>query len=94
MSVTRINEFHAAPDKARALHDFLSGVIHIIRDAPGCRSVELFVGQDDESYLAIIEAWESVEAHQAAASRIPPARLAEVQPLLAEPPKGRYYRHP
>ena len=26
------------------------------------------------------------------AGRVPPAKLAEVQPLLAEPPKGRYYR--
>jgi quinol monooxygenase YgiN len=94
MSVTRINEFHAAPDKARALHDFLSGVIHIIREAPGCRSVELLVGHDDEAQLAIIEVWDSIDAHRASAARIPPAKLAEVQPLLAAPPRGQYYRHP
>ena len=92
MIITRINEFHAAPGKARALHDFLASVIGMIREAAGCQSVELLVGHDAEEHLAIIEVWESVEAHRAAASRVPPAKLAEVQPLLAEPPKGRYYR--
>lgn len=91
MLITRINEFHAASEKAHALRAFLSDVIDLIRDAAGCRSVELLVGHDDDSRVAIIEVWESVDAHRAAASRIPPAKLAEVQPLLAEPPKGRYY---
>ena len=92
MTITRINEFRAAAGKAEALHTFLASVLTLIRDADGCRSVELFVGHDDPSYLAIIEVWDSVESHQAAAGRVPPAKLAEVQPLLAEPPKGRYYR--
>jgi quinol monooxygenase YgiN len=91
MPITRINEFHAAEGKAQALRSFLSDVIDLIQEAADCRSVELLVGHDDHSRLAIVEVWESVDAHQAAAGRISPAKLAEVQPLLAEPPKGRYY---
>jgi quinol monooxygenase YgiN len=93
MAITRINEFHAAPGRADALHAFLASVLSLIRGADGCRSVELFVGYDDAAHLAIIEVWDSVEAHKAAASRVPPAKLAEVLPLLAEPPKGRYYHN-
>jgi len=93
MAITRINEFHAANGKADALHAFLASVIGLIRDAEGCRSVELLVGQDDPAHLAIVEVWASVESHQAAASRVPAAKLTEVQPLLAEPPKGRYYHN-
>jgi hypothetical protein len=35
--------------------------------------------------------WDDIASHQAAAAAIPPEKLAEVRPLLAEPPKGRYY---
>ena len=53
--------------------------------------MELYVDPDDDSRFAIVESWERVAAHKAAASRIPPAMFAEFQPLIAEPPTGRYY---
>ena len=53
--------------------------------------MELLVDQEDASQLVIVEQWNDVASHQTAAKLIPPSKLAEVGPLLAEPPKGRYY---
>ena len=91
MSVVRINEFHAAAGKATALREFLRAVIAEIQTAPGCQGCDLLADQEDNTALVIVETWESVAAHQAAAGRIPPEKIAEVRPLLAAPPKGRYY---
>src|SRR5207247_786047 len=89
MEITRINEFQAKPDQAAALRDFLRSVIARIIDAPGCRSCELLVQHDDPTRLAIIEIWDSVEAHQASVSRIPPGLLQQAQTLFAVPARGR-----
>jgi heme-degrading monooxygenase HmoA len=91
MSVTRINEFSAAPDQAVALSDFLASVIGRILDAPGCQSCQLLRHHDDGTRFAIIEVWDSVESHQAAASRIPPELLVQARTLFAEPARGAYY---
>jgi quinol monooxygenase YgiN len=91
MAVTRINEFQAHPDKGLALGEFLQSVIARILDAPGCRSCELLRHHDDPAKFAIIEVWDSVEAHQAAASRIPPDMMKQAQSLFATPPRGAYY---
>jgi len=93
MAITRINEFQAHPDRAPALRDFLRSVIALVRDAPGCRSCELLLHHDDPTRLAIIEVWDSIEAHQASVSRIPPALLQQAQTLFARPAQGAYY-HP
>jgi quinol monooxygenase YgiN len=85
MAITRIKEFHAVANKAGALRELLSAVIAVIKDSPGCLDVDLYVDHDDATRLAIVEWWESVAANHAAPTRIPPARLAEVQPFLAEP---------
>ena len=91
MPVTRINDFRAAPGQQQALRDFLRSVIAIIQNCPGCRSVELLADQEEAGHLVIVEVWDDVAAHQAAAKAIPPEQIAKVRPLLAEPPKGRYY---
>src|SRR2546430_15538456 len=91
MAITRINEFQAKPDKAAALCDFLRSIIARIMDAPGCRSCELLVQRDDPTRMAIIEAWDSVDAHQASVSRIPPGLLEQAQTLFAAPARGAYY---
>ena len=91
MAITRINEFQAKPDRATALRDFLRSVIARIIDAPGCRSCELLVQHDDPTRLAIIEVWDSVAAHQASVSRIPPGLLQQAQTLFAVPARGAYY---
>jgi quinol monooxygenase YgiN len=91
MPIVRINEFQAAPGKAASLHAFLADVVGVIEQAPGCREVLLLTEHEDPTRLVIVETWDSIDAHKAAASMIPPAKLAEVQPLLAAPPRGRYY---
>jgi quinol monooxygenase YgiN len=91
MSITRINDFRAAAGKAQALRVFLAAVIAIIRQTRGCQSVQLLIDREDPDHLVIVEAWDDIVSHQAAAAAIPPEKLAEVRPLLAEPPKGRYY---
>lgn len=91
MAITRINEFKAPPGKAAALSDFLSSVIALILDAPGCRSCQLLRHHDDETRFAIVEVWDSIEAHQASVSRIPPDLLKQAQTLFAEPARGAYY---
>lgn len=91
MAITRINDFKAAAGKEGALREFLGSIIATIKGAPGCLGVELLVHVDESGTFAIVEQWESVDAHKAAASRIPPALMATFMPLIAEPPKGRYY---
>lgn len=89
--VTRINTFEAQPGKAGELRDFLASVIDAIIDAAGCRSVELLIGRDSPSRLAIVETWDSVDAHKAAAGRIPPEMMQKAMTLFASPPGGAYY---
>lgn len=91
MAITRINEFQAPPDKAPALRDFLRSVIALVLDAPGCRSCDLLRHHDDPTRFAIIEVWDSIDAHQASVSRIPPALLQQAQTLFAGPAQGAYY---
>jgi len=91
MAITRINTFEAKPGKAAALREFLTSVISLISDAPGCRSVELLLGADNSGQLAIIEVWDSVAAHQGSVSRIPPHLFKQAQDLFAAPAVGAYY---
>lgn len=92
MAITRINEFHAAEGKSDELKKFLRGLIEQIKDAPGCKQCRLLVDPTDKSRLAIIEKWDNVDSHQAAAGRVPPEQYKEFQPLIAEQPSGRYYK--
>jgi quinol monooxygenase YgiN len=91
MSVTRLNDFRAAPGKESALRAFLGDVVIAVQGAPGCESVKLLLDQEDEAHFVIVETWADVAAHKAAAGRIPPEKLAEFMPLIASPPTGKYY---
>ncbi len=92
MGITRINHFTAKPGVEKNLHAFLSSVIATIANCHGCISCKLLQGAEDPSQLAIIEEWESIESHKAAASAIPPEKLSEAMSMFAEPPVGIYYR--
>ena len=89
--ITRLNDFRAAPGKETDLRDFLKSIIGLIRDAPGCRDVALLLDQEDAAHFVIVEEWDSVDAHKASVSRIPPGKIGEVRNLIASPPVGRYY---
>jgi quinol monooxygenase YgiN len=90
-TITRINTFEARSGQASELREFLSSIIELIIGAPGCRSVELLVSHEAPGRLAIIEVWDSIEAHQAAASRVPPNMLQKAQTLFGSAPVGTYY---
>lgn len=91
MSVTRINEFRAKDGEDDSLYALLASFLPIIASADGCQSCQLLHKLDDPARLVIIEAWDSVEAHQAAAEMIAPQNLEKAQELLACPPRGAYY---
>ena len=92
MTITRINQFEARASREESLHAFLQSVISVIETCPGCLSCRLLRSVDNPACLAIIEEWENIEAHQSAASAIPPEKLAEAAALFARPPAGMYYR--
>lgn len=92
MAITRINHFTAKPGSEQALHAFLSSVISVIEQCSGCISCSLLYGAEDPAQLAIIEEWESIESHQAAAKAIPPGKLSEAMAMFAKPPTGIYYK--
>jgi quinol monooxygenase YgiN len=92
MAITRINQFEAKAGEGEKLHAFLRSVITTIEACKGCLSVRLLRSAEQAERLAIVEEWESIEAHQAAASAIPREQMAEAVALFASPPAGMYYR--
>ena len=92
MAITRINQFEAKSGHGDQLREFLQSVIGVIRGSAGCRSVELLAAIEHPDRFAIIEVWDSVEDHQAAARAIPPARMQEAIALFAASPSGAYFR--
>ena len=91
MAILRINQFEARKDCEEKLFEFLRSVISVIKDSPGCRSCRLLRSMDDPAHLAIIEEWDSIEAHQNAAKAIPPESLNQAMEMFAKPPSGTYY---
>ena len=92
MAITRINQFEAKASAEEKLYSFLRSVISVIEARPGCISCKLLRSTENPACLAIIEEWESIEAHQRAASAIPPETLAEAASMFAKPPSGMYYK--
>ncbi len=80
MSVTRINHFEARKDTTEK------------KILPGCRSVRLLQSTENPTHFAVVEEWDSIEAHQKAATTIPPEQLEEAKKLVAKPPVGEYFR--
>jgi quinol monooxygenase YgiN len=92
MSVARIGDVQAREGLVAELKEFLISIMPGIKSSEGCDSVQLYQSQDDPSKFMMIEVWDSVESHQASVKNIPPEKLGELQPLLASPPSGKYYR--
>jgi len=91
MAITRINEFRSKPGSGSALRAFLKTVVVDVRAAPGCLSCCLYQALNDAERFAVIEVWESVEAHKAAGKALAPARMDEAMRLLGAPAVGTYY---
>ncbi|WP_035054567.1 putative quinol monooxygenase [Andreprevotia chitinilytica] len=93
MAITRINEFHAIEGKGDALAAvFGTTIVPSIRQAAGCISCELLRSVDEPGRFAVVEVWDSVEAHKASLAEVPPELFLQVKPLLSTPPTGHYYR--
>jgi quinol monooxygenase YgiN len=92
MTITRINQFEARQGQEEELFKFLQSVIVIIEQCAGCRSCQLLRSVDNPACLAIIEAWDSIEAHQNAAKAIPPEKMQQARELFGKPPSGMYYQ--
>jgi len=91
MSITRINHFEAKPGHEADLHEFMNSVIAEIRCVDGCISCKLLNGVEDKAQLAVIEEWESIEHHKAAASMIPKEQIEKAMAFFAKPPFGVSY---
>ena len=91
MSITRINKFVAKDGMGDQLHAFLTSLVPVIEQSPGCESCKVLRSQEHADEFLVVEAWVSVAAHQASAMNIPPEKIAAVMPLLASPPSGSYY---
>lgn len=91
MSVARIGEFQAKEGLSGKLREYLLSITPGIKSSNGCESAELYQSQDDPSKFLMIEVWDSVESHQASVKNIPPEKLGEIRPLLADSPSGSYY---
>lgn len=91
MRITRINEFQAQEGKGDVLRDLIGSFVPAIEASEGCLSCRLLRSQADPARIVVIEAWESVDAHQASTKNIPPEAMQEAMLLLAGPPKGEYF---
>lgn len=91
MSISRIGEVQARPERVEELRDFLVSIIPMIKSSEGCESVLLYQSLDDLSKFLMIEIWDSVESHQASVRNIPAEKLGEIRPLLATSPSGSYF---
>lgn len=92
MGVTRINQFHAKEGEGAALKAVVESFLPAIRGAAGCQSCRLLQGEDDPDRIVVIEEWESVPAHRAAAEQIPRDALEKAKALFESPPRGGYFR--
>ena len=90
--VTRINDFQAHEGQGDALREQIESFLPVIEAAPGCRSCRMLQGEDDADRIVVIEEWESVPDHRAAAESIPADALTRAKALLVAPPRGGYFR--
>lgn len=89
--ITRINQFQAAEDKADELHTFLTSLLPYISGSDGCISCEVLRNTEEKGTFAVIERWESKEAHQQSIAQFPQEEMQAAMPLFGGPPSGAYY---
>ena len=91
MSVIRINKFQAKAGQGDQVRDILRSFDSIFRSNAGYESHQVLQNVDDPNQVVVIEVWESVTAHQAAAQNIPVHAFEQVMSLLDGRPSGTYY---
>lgn len=91
MSVTRINEFKAAENKAEALYEFLKSLLPYISSSEGCKSCEVLRSDDDQSSFIVLEKWDSIDLHKRSVGNFPKEKMQATLSLFGAPPKGSYF---
>ena len=91
MSITRINTFQAAEGKSELLFDFLLSLTPYITTSAGNISCEVLRQSDDNGRFAVIEKWESAEAHQQSLAAYPKEKMQAAMALFGAPPVGAEY---
>ncbi len=91
MSVIRINQFNAKDGQGDKVREILRSFDSIFKSNAGYESHQVLQSVDDPNQIVVIEVWESIAAHQAAAQRIPVHAFEQVMRLLNGRPSGEYY---
>jgi len=91
MEITRINSFQAAEGKNEQLFDFLFNLMSYISASAGNLSTELLRESGENGRFAVIEKWESAEAHQQSIAAYPKEKMQAAMPLFGAPPVGTTY---
>ncbi|MCA9733334.1 MAG: antibiotic biosynthesis monooxygenase [Deferribacteres bacterium] len=91
MSITRINEFLAAEEKADELFDFLKSLIPYITSSEGCLACEVLQNEKQQTKFLVIEKWISVDHHQKSIENFPKEEMQAAMHFFAAPPQGSYY---
>lgn len=91
MTVTRINQFKAAPQQEDALYDFLHSLIPYITASEGNQGCEVLRHHEAKDSFVVVEKWDSVDAHQASIKGFPEDKMMAAMPLFGAPPQGDYY---
>lgn len=92
MSIVRINEFQAKAGQGDALAQLLKSYDTTFRFLAGFQSHQVLQGVADADRVVVIETWDSIDAHKLAAQQIPVHAFEKVMGLLADSPRGAYYR--
>ena len=92
MSITRINEFQAKEGQGDKVRELLNSFASVLRSSDGFHSRQVLQNVSDLTRIVVIEVWDSIQAHQAAAKTIPVNTFERTMMHLASPPKGEYYR--
>lgn len=91
MTITRINEFQASSGNETALWEIMKEVKQVVLSNKGAINCQALQNQDDPTKMIVIEQWESMEAHQTAAQKIPAYLFEQAMKLVAQRPTGAYY---
>jgi quinol monooxygenase YgiN len=92
MSIIRINEFQAKEGQGSDLLELLNSSAPIPASTEGLHSYQILQNLNDPTRIVVIETWDTVEAHQRSAKKIPVSVFEKAVRMMSTPPKGDYYR--
>lgn len=90
-TITRVNHFSAATEKAAELQTFLSSLVPYITSCSGNIMCEVLRQHDNEDKFVVIEKWQDVESHQQSLASFPAEDMQAAMALFGQPPSGAGY---